>query len=250
MNLPPVFADPDRIRAERPPRPRPIKPPRQGLGCLPGAFAALLGIVLLLPVLDLACAPWIYRLGGRLRPLPVWAGSGVVVAPSGPYQIFVWLTPEPAKGQIVPFSGVLGQGYLCTPLGERYRLSLTGSAAGRPWGDMDGQPFHLAAVHQPSFWSTDKEPHLPSLSFSGNWARSTLVMTDDGSIANAFLPDARLNTVARATGRAKTRALPLTLTEAPWWSGPPACQRPPPAAQRPEPPKAHSAPKPRRAPAH
>jgi len=34
-------------------------------------------------LLDLAFAPWIYLVGGRVRLVPIWAGSGVLEAPWG-----------------------------------------------------------------------------------------------------------------------------------------------------------------------
>jgi hypothetical protein len=196
--------------------------------------------VIVLMGLELTCAPWMFRLGGRIRPLPVWAGSGVVPGPSGPYQIYVWLAPQPSATQLVPFTDVLGTGYLCTPLGERYSLRVSGGAAGMSWQDMDGQAFHLEAVHRAPFWSASQEPHLPSLRFSGRWMGTSLVMTDDASIEHAFLPDGRLNEQAQDAGHAASQAQPVTLDEFAWWSGPPECQRPSsPAAQAQQP--AHSA---------
>jgi hypothetical protein len=223
--LPSIFTD-DVLRAERPARPA---APRRKAGYIPRVAAITLLIVIFVLALELACAPWIFVLGGRLRPLPLWTGSGIVEGPSGPYLISVWLTPQPGA-RVVPFTDVMGAGYLCTPRGERYTLWVGGGAAGNAWRDLDGQVFHLEALRHPALGSASQEP--PFLRFSGKWEGTDLVMTDGASLGRAFLPDGRINTQTQDAGQPKSRVLPVTLSETGWWSRPPDCQRPPSAASQ------------------
>jgi hypothetical protein len=62
--------------------PRPKKP---RLGCLPSIALLILGGLLLVMLVELTIAPWIYIVGGHTRLLPVWAGIGEVATPSGRY---------------------------------------------------------------------------------------------------------------------------------------------------------------------
>jgi len=55
-------------------------------GCLGGVVLFLLLGWLALIAINLAFAPWIYIVGGHTRWIPVWAGTGVIEAPSGPFR--------------------------------------------------------------------------------------------------------------------------------------------------------------------
>ena len=197
----------------------------RGLGCLSSLILLpLLGLIGIMAV-DLAFAPWIYRVGGRVRWLPVWAGTGVVQAPSGPYRIYLWFSPTPSGSRILPSASIKGSGYVCTPHGQRYSLRVTGGASGRIWNDMDGHTFHISANHRPVFWQFNKD-WRPWLSFSGEWVGPNLAMNDDASIEHAFQPD---GTLRPDDGRwhPKTGALPIILTETPWRWGSIDCSKPP-----------------------
>jgi hypothetical protein len=192
----------------------PPLPRKRGFGCLSSlALLMVLGLIGVIAI-DLAFAPWIYLVGGRVRLLPVWAGSGVVQAPSGPYTIYVWFSPSPSGSHVLPSISINGSGYVCTPQGQRYRLRVTGGASGRIWNNMDGHTFHISAHQRPVFWQFNRD-WRPWLSFSGQWVGPNLVMTDDASITHAFQPD---GTLKPEDGRwhPKTGALPITLTETNW----------------------------------
>ena len=195
---------------------------KRGIGCLPGlaliALASVVGFILI----ELAFQPWIFVVGGRVRLWPVWEGDGVVQTPIGPYRIHVWFSPTPSGSRILPSTSVRGSGYVCTPLGEKYSLRVTGGAPGRIWKDMDGHAFRLSAYHRPISWfNNDRRPRL---SFSGQWVGPNLVMSDDGSIAHAFLPNGTLS-ADTSTWHPKTGALPITLTETSSWFGGADCAK-------------------------
>jgi hypothetical protein len=59
----------------------PLAPQKKRIGCLPGLMLFLLVGFIAVMAIDLVFEPWIYLVGGRVRLLPVWAGSGVVQAP-------------------------------------------------------------------------------------------------------------------------------------------------------------------------
>jgi hypothetical protein len=203
---------------ERPP------PRKRGIGCLPSLILLLLLGPIVVMAIDLAFAPWIYIVGGRTRLLPVWAGTGVVHTPSGPYSIYVWFSPARAGSHVVASTSINGSGYVCTPPGQRYSLRVTGGASGKIWNNMDGHTFHISANHRPVFWQF-KQDWRPWLSFSGQWVGPNLVMSDDASITHAFQPD---GTLKPDDGRwhPKTGALPITLTETHWSLGGIDCPRP------------------------
>ncbi len=79
----------------------PLAPRKRRIGCLAGLMLFfLLGFIAFMAI-DLAFEPWIYVVGGRVRLFPVWAGSGVAHAPSGPYTIYLWFSPAPSGSRIL-----------------------------------------------------------------------------------------------------------------------------------------------------
>jgi len=176
----------------------------------------LLGLIAVLAI-DLAFAPWIYVVGGRVRLLPVWAGTGVAHAPSGPYTIFLWFSPTPSGSHILPSASIQGGGWVCTPQRHRYTLRVIGGASGRIWNDMDGHSLQIYAYHKPFAWRYRREDRRPSLSFSGKWVGPNLALSDDGSIAREFQKDGNLKSY-RDSLQPSTGVVPLVLTEASWWA--------------------------------
>lgn len=194
-----------------------LRPHRRGLGCLPGLLILLVLGPLLVTAIDLAFAPWIYTVGGRHRLLPAWAGVGVAQSASGPYTIHIWFSPSPSGSRILPSTSVTGSGYVCTPSGKRYTLRVTGGSSERIWNNMDGHAFSFSAYHRPVFASLTGD-RRPRLFFSGEWVGANLRMTDEGSIAQAFLADGSLSSATRFS-RVKENAIPITFTETTWWIG-------------------------------
>jgi hypothetical protein len=128
----------------------------------------VLGFIFIM-LLDLVFEPWIYLVGGRVRLLPIWAGYGVVQAPSGPYTVYVWFSPMPSGSHGLPSADVDGGGWVCTPQGRRYSLRVIGRAYGRIWKDMDGRRFQIGASHRPFAWQYSKEDRRPAASRGNGW---------------------------------------------------------------------------------
>jgi len=201
-----------------------IRPRRGKLGLLHLLIALCILAPLFIVVVDAAFAPWIYLVGGRLRLLPIWAGSGEVMGPGGRYQVWAWFSPQPNGSRVLPGISVLGTGTICTPRGESFKLKVTGLAHGRIWRNMDGHDFYLWAYRWPIVSPVNHETLRPNLAFRGHWSGPNLAMTDDGTIANAFRADGSLNTKSR-TRYDKMGATPITFVETGRWWWPPACPK-------------------------
>jgi hypothetical protein len=88
---------------------------------------------------------------------------------------------------MIPGSNLKGVAYLCTPKGERLRLSLGGTMARNIGTNLTGEKIHLYMSNSPLWtWSTDRRP---SLNFYGNWGEREIVADDHKSISTGFLPD-------------------------------------------------------------
>lgn len=195
----------------------PSRSRRRGIGCLPSLLILLLLGPALIVVIDLIFAPWIYSVGGRTRLLPTWSGVGVAQTAAGPYTIHIWFSPSPSGSRILPSTSISGSGYVCTPSGQRYTLRVTGGASERVWKNMDGHAFHLSAYHRPIFSSLTGD-RRPRLSFAGQWVGPNLQMNDEGSLAQAFLPDGTLRPGVIGW-HAKENMVPITFIETTWWIG-------------------------------
>jgi hypothetical protein len=193
----------------------PFRTRKKGIGCLPGLLLLLILGPLVVMLIDLAFAPWIYVVGGRTRFLPVWAGTGVANSQFGQYKIRVWFSPTSSGSRILPSASILGSAYVCTPTGRRYTMRVTGGASGRIWGSVAGHTVHLFADHRPIFYSINGD-RRPRLVFSGQWVGSDLVMDDEGSIDRAFMPDGSLSPNAQVS-HPKASAIPITFRETTWW---------------------------------
>jgi hypothetical protein len=206
------------------PGPQPLPRRRAQRGCLaPVCFALLLAVVVLLGLQGLL-NPWIYVVGGRTRLLPFWAGRGDLQTAAGTYRIYIWFSPTTRGGsRMYPSTRVSGSGYVCSPRGEGYSLSVSGGTPGLVWKDMDGRKFSFSARHAPMWRSFTGAPRQPSLSFAGQWVGPNLAMTDNGSIAHAFLPNGSLDTRAKEGWYPKTAGVPITFRETTWWWGKPDC---------------------------
>ena len=184
------------------------------LGCLPSLLLFVVLGVLIVMLLDLVFAPWIYSVGGRVRLVPIWAGSGVVQAPWGPYTIFLSFSPSSGGSRLAPGAGIEGGGWVCTPQGQKYSLRVTGGASGHIWNDMDGHTIRISAYYRPFFWQFQKGNSRPALSFSGQWVGPNLVMHDEGSIARAFHPDGTLKSYRESLpSNRDPLPLPVVFTE-------------------------------------
>jgi hypothetical protein len=103
---------------------------------------------------------------------------------------------------------ISGQGFLCTPAGERYRLRLGGDFD-KPSGiDLQGKSAYLYMNNYTVFSSS----RAPSLQFRGKWNNPDLVLDDGGSLNRAFNPGGKLVTNAHMRPYVQ-EVVPLTLRQ-------------------------------------
>jgi hypothetical protein len=195
--------------------PSPQNSPRKSrhgcLGCLGQlALYLALGTVLVLGI-TAAFKPWGFFLGGKFHILPSWQGWGILHAKSGNYVLRVDLNTN-IRGR--RSSDLRGIAYLCTPRGERFRLTLTGNMRKHLNLSTDGEAIQLGMFYR-SLGSSFSGDARPSLELRGHWQNPNLVMDDNGSISRAFEPDA---SVYRGHDRNRPypgEIVPVTLKQGP-----------------------------------
>ncbi len=168
-----------------PPAPRPVR--RKGPGCLVQVLGALaLGVAVLLAIYAVF-APWAFYMGGHFHAYPGWTGWGKLHSnTAGDYVLFVSISPATGgRGTYRAVPRIRGQGLLCTPRGDRYRLRVGGNFGKTSGTDLQGKTAYLYA-HTYSVFSGST---APSLEFRGKWNNPDLVLDDQGSINRAFDPD-------------------------------------------------------------
>ena len=134
-------------------------------GCLVQVLAALVfGLVVVLAVSAIV-APWAFYMGGNFHVIPQWTGWGRMHSNlAGDYVLYVQMSPgRPSRfGRNVPH--ISGQGRLCTPTGEHYRLRLGGDF-GKPSGvALHGKSHYLYINNYTTFSSSN----TTYLDFRGN----------------------------------------------------------------------------------
>lgn len=153
--------------------------------------------------------PWGFFLGGSFHILPYWQGWGWLHSKrSGDYVLFVRMQPRsPTRLGNAYLSGVA---YLCTPRGERFRLSLSALMGNHLGRSTEGEAISLHLYNRPALsWNPDPD-RRPRLDLRGRWEPPGLVLRDAGSIAEAFLADGRVNL---GDWPATRDTIPLTLAE-------------------------------------
>jgi hypothetical protein len=184
------------------------------LGCV--VFAAIIAVF----------APWGYYLGGKFHWLPQWQGVGTMHAKSGKYVVYVYFYPTPSGQRIVPESAVKGQGYLCSPRHEIFRMTLGGSMRRGLNLNTDGEKIGFYMHYRPVFTFSQGYDHRPRLELSGHWQNPNLVMDDHSSIQRNFEPD---GSVYRAGGKERPymgEVVPVTLQPGSYSDFQAACKAP------------------------
>jgi len=187
-------------------------PPRKKDSCLGSLFKLIIlflllgvGILLFLAIVS----PWAFFLGGKFRVLPYWEGWGRLHSKiSGDYVLFVYFEPDPA-GRMGTY--VDGIGYVCTPRGEKIRLTLIGSMRKHLNVSTDGEKMYIKVYHRPiGGFSGERRPRIELL---GHWKGPNLVMNDDGSISRSFQPDGSVYLGNDPNRPYRLEVIPITLTE-------------------------------------
>lgn len=174
---------------------------------------ALLGFVALLPSF---LAPWSYYLGGHFHWLPYWQGWGRVHVESagGDYVLYVQMEPSMRRGSgIYSTSNLTGTAWLCTPAGERLRLSLGGTMRYGLNHITTGETIHLYMSNSRTFASNFTGDHKPYLNFYGRWADRSIVMEDHKALSSSFLPNGTVNHSQSPTRPLGKEAAKFTLRE-------------------------------------
>ena len=192
----------------------------------PGCFVAALGFfvlgVMLCWILFAVVAPWNYVYGGHFHVVPGWQGSSILHSNSagGDYFLWVRITPStPGYGK----SDIEGFAYLCTPRGERYRLTVGGALPPAHPVYLTGLPLHFYMFNSRALDPKYTGDRGPQLDFYGTFGDSELKLEDRGSLATAFAPDGAL-VPQRTVERPRTREnLTFTLEQSTLWTMGPAC---------------------------
>ncbi len=182
---------------------------RSRSGCF-GSLIQLAGVLALCGVVFLVFIavfePWGFYLGGTFHLIPYWQGWGTLRSKTGQkYVVFVSMRPgSPTR---LGSAYLSGEGYVCTPKHERVRLRMN-ALMGRHLGrNTDGEPISVHMYGRSAPLSQDQS-RRPSIDFRGRWSGNSLVMTDVGSISQAFLLDGSVN---RGHLPAARDTLPITM---------------------------------------
>ena len=182
---------------------------RSRSGCF-GSLIQLAGVLVLCGVVFLVFIavfqPWGFYLGGTFHLIPYWQGWGTMRSKTGQkYVLFVSMWPgSPTR---LGSAYLSGEGYVCTPKHERVRLRMN-ALMGRHLGrNTDGEAISVHMYGRSAPLSQDPS-RRPSIDFRGRWSGNSLVMTDVGSISQAFLLDGSVN---RGHLPAAHDTLPITM---------------------------------------
>lgn len=201
---------------------------RGPFGCLSGCLTQTLAVLIaggaLVMLLDFLLAPYTYYYGGHFHVIPGWQGEGWIHSPAAGGDYFFWIriqatTPGYRK------SDINATAFLCTPKGERFRLTVGGMwPRSRPTSTI-GVPIHLYMFNRglSQQFSGDRRP---SLDFYGAFGDRQLVLEDRGSLPAAFRPDGTLYPRNDRTAR-KKETVRFTLNESSLWTLGPPCPRTP-----------------------
>jgi len=183
---------------------------RSRSGCF-GSLIQLAGVFVLcgvaLLVFTAVFRPWGFYLGGTFHLIPYWQGWGTMRSKAGEEYV-VLVNMWPGSPTRLGSAYLTGDGYVCTPKHERIRLRMT-ALMGRHLGrNTDGEAISVHMYSRPGPLSTN-QARRPSIDFRGRWSGNSLVMTDVGSIDQAFLPDGSVN---RGHLPAARDSLPITIS--------------------------------------
>ncbi|MGE5321681.1 MAG: hypothetical protein ACM3SW_02385 [Actinomycetota bacterium] len=156
--------------------------------------------------------PWGFFMGGSFHVIPMWQGVGRMHSSKagGDYVLYLWFSPK--VGRTLGPRHVTGNGFLCTPRGEKFYLSVGGDFQKDMWLDSNGKTarFYMDNRSAKSQFSGDRRPYLE---LRGKWNNPDLVMDDHGSIARSFEPNGTLYTGHSPSRPYMAEVVPVTLHE-------------------------------------
>jgi hypothetical protein len=166
---------------------------RRKRGCLSGCSIKLLvyfvvGCLLGL-LINAVFSPWAFFMGGHFHPLAYWQGWGrMKSSTAGGYVLFVRIMPAPDSPPY-QHSHMTGIGYLCTPRGEHFRLTLGADRPRHLGTNVIGKSLCIYMFYWPVWYPQFRSNRRPHLVMHGTWADSELIMDDDKALSHAFLAD-------------------------------------------------------------
>jgi hypothetical protein len=159
-------------------------------------------------------ASWAFFLGGHFHPIPVWQGIARTHGRSGDFVVYVWFTPS-GHSRVSNLTTFSGGGTICSPRGERFVLTLYATVAEHHGRDTNGATVRIGMHRRPWYSVFGSWDHRPRLTLTGRWQNPDLVMTDDGTLSQAFLPDGRLYDGPASRQPPASETLPLVFHETP-----------------------------------
>jgi hypothetical protein len=159
-------------------------------------------------------APWAFFLGGHFHPLPYWNGWGVLhTSDRGDYAIYVQFEPKPTGAHSNGAPYMSGNGYLCTPRGEKLWMYVTATMPKGIGMHPDGQPITVGMDYWPALTGQFMGDHRPSVGVRGRWEGDTIVGNDNKSLTNAFDRDGSVYRGHDPNRPNSTELIQVTLTE-------------------------------------
>jgi len=200
----------------------PTLPRRHGCaGCLTQSALALLFGCAVVYLLFILLAPWNFYFGGHFHLVPGWTGQGWMHSPTAGGDYYLWVRFEPTTPGYRK-SPLKGDGFLCTPKGERFRLHFGGSMPRNHGTDLRGVPIHLYLYNWPLLANFVGD-RRPSFDLYGTFGNSEMVMEDQGSLARAFRPDGVLWGPRDRSRPWKQESTRIILKEDSSWVSSPSC---------------------------
>jgi len=200
--------------------------PRAGcMGCLTRLFISAVGVILICLVATFAMEflfhPWSLYAGGHLHFVPGWQGITRVHRADGDYTLYFWIEPT-NSGRYEQYQAFKGNGYLCTPRGERFPLGVYGHFTESVTLDTNGKHVKIEFKRRPWYFKITGPQYdrRPRITFGGVWQNPKLVGDDGGSFAAAFLPDGSMNRSQAQYDYYHANApnkLPMTIQEVSGW---------------------------------
>jgi len=133
--------------------------------------------------------PWGFYLGGKFHWLPEWTGMGTAHAASGyDYLFFMRVFPE-ARHPARRSSDLEGSAYVCTPKGEKIRLSLSAYMDKHLDRNTQGEAIEIRMHSSSSYSRMFSGDVRPYLEFKGVWGPDQIAVDDKGSLGRAFDAD-------------------------------------------------------------
>jgi hypothetical protein len=168
---------------------QPAAPKKYRLGCVAQFWLTICALCVLFLAFEAVFMPWGFYLGGHFHIIPEWSGMGTAHAANGrDYIIFVSISPN-ARHPGRYDTALQGTGLLCTPKGEKIRLTLSASMDKHLGVNTQDKTIRIS-MHQAGTWSAVvNSDRRPSFSLEGTWGNDEISVADRNSLGRAFEPD-------------------------------------------------------------